>query len=432
MEKETEEIIVSHGAIEQLGALIKQFSPQCKSASIIADSFTAKFAMEKVIDSLEANSIEVNAPLIFNSPPIVQPNEYSIDEARQYLRKKPLSFVLCIGSGTLNDIVKVAAFDLNRRYICVATAASVDGYTSFGASVTYNGFKHTEQCMAPIAIIADIDILTNAPYSLTSAGWGDLVAKIPSGADWLLANVVEKEPIDDKIWNLVEEDLVGKALHVHLIKERDQKAIGEQFAHLARTGIAMQLSRSSRPASGAEHLISHIWEMDHLCYDGVPLLHGHKVFLGTLISTALYEYLFSLPSIQRSQPFVSKTSYSEHIVTLVGKTPYLDSLHTIGMRKYYEEKDLEKRERFLISLLPQIKERVSPQLLPFSTLKQLGEQGGLATHPHQLGITKEQTVRAIVLAQILRERYTILDYLAELGILRSAIDSILNDPLYFG
>jgi glycerol-1-phosphate dehydrogenase [NAD(P)+] len=432
MKEETEEIIVASGALSQLGRVLKRYFRDNSEVLIVADSNTARVVLHSTLDELAKSNYRVIQPLIFSSPPTIGANEDTIGEAATYIKNFPQAVPIAIGSGTLNDIVKTAAFINNRRYISIATASSVDGFTSFGSSVTYKGFKHTQQCKAPIALIADQDILTRAPYRLTSAGWGDLVAKIPSGGDWLLANIVEGEVIDKHIWDLVNENLVEKANNVHLIREKNPQAIGELFLHLAKTGIAMQLTRSSRPASGGEHLISHIWEMDHLCFEGEPLLHGHKVFLGSLITTALYEYLLSLNVIPLSNSFNSKESYSEKIKSLVGETPYRDSLYEVGMKKYRDEKNLSQRQEYLLSVFPVIRERVFPHLLPFSRLKELGVAGGLASHPHQLGIDNSQIKRAVILAQLIRDRYTILDFLAELGLLEMGIDCILSDPCYFG
>ena len=54
----------------------------------------------------------------------------------------------------------------------------------------------------------------------------------------------------------------------------------------------MQQYRDSRPASGAEHLLSHTWEMSHLEKDGKPISHGFKVSIGSLVSTAIAQDLY--------------------------------------------------------------------------------------------------------------------------------------------
>ena len=47
-------------------------------------------------------------------------------------------------------------------------------------------------------------------------------------------------------------------------------------------GFAMQSSKSSRPASGAEHQFSHLWDMQHHTHNGVAPSHGFKVGVATL------------------------------------------------------------------------------------------------------------------------------------------------------
>src|SRR5205823_5255621 len=99
-------------------------------------------------------------------------------------------------SGSINDLTKLASHQLNRPYMCVATAASMDGYAAFGASITRNGIKDTFACPAPRMVLADLEILSAAPPELNAAGYADLLAKVTAGADWILADAVGAERID--------------------------------------------------------------------------------------------------------------------------------------------------------------------------------------------------------------------------------------------
>lgn len=433
MKKETAEIIVENDALTHLPRLLNLYFPRSDEVLFISDINTSQAAADRIMKVMKESRYTIVRPLILDGgTSVVQADENSIETVQKVLSDHPEAVAVSVGSGTINDIVKVAAFEHSRRYICVATAASVDGYTSFGASITSKGFKHTRQCMAPVAVVADIEILRKAPYALTSAGWGDLIAKIPSCCDWILSNCVTGEVIDPSIWSLVETDLFRKAHDVDSITKQRSDAVASQFLHLANTGIAMQLSRSSRPASGAEHLISHVWEMDHLSYQGVPVLHGHKVFLGSLISTALYEYLFSLEDIVVSNRYGTQKVFQDKVRTLTEMKPYSESVYEIAMSKYREAEQLERCQKYLLSLLPQIKIQIEQRLIDFSVLRSLGKQGGLAVTLADLDIGREQAFRAIVLAQLLRNRYTILDYLSELGLLERAAERILSDSYYFG
>ena len=108
--------------------------------------------------------------------------EWEYFEAVQGAIAKTECIPVAIGSGTINDLVKLAAHRLGRPYMCIATAASMDGYTAYGASITKDGSKQTFDCPAPRAVVADIDVIESAPREMTASGYADLLAKITAGA----------------------------------------------------------------------------------------------------------------------------------------------------------------------------------------------------------------------------------------------------------
>ena len=114
---------------------------------------------------------------------------------------------VAVGSGTINDLVKLAAHRSGRPYLCAATAASMDGYTAFGASITHEGAKQTFHCPAPRAVIADIAVMKGAPSDMSASGYADLLAKVTAGADWLLADALGVEALDETAWQLVQGGL---------------------------------------------------------------------------------------------------------------------------------------------------------------------------------------------------------------------------------
>ena len=105
------------------------------------------------------------------------------------------SVPVAIGSGVINDLVKRASGVCGKNYCCVATAASVDGYTASGAALLVNGRKMTQPCPAPYALLADTAVLESAPPEMLSSGYGDLWAKVPAGAEWFISNVITGEDI---------------------------------------------------------------------------------------------------------------------------------------------------------------------------------------------------------------------------------------------
>ena len=100
-----------------------------------------------------------------------------------------------VGSGVINDLCKLCSHHHEQQYLTLPTAASVDGYSSFGASISYQNSKQTFSCPAPVAIIADIDVIAAAPKEMTAAGYADLAAKVPAGAEWMVADLMGTAPI---------------------------------------------------------------------------------------------------------------------------------------------------------------------------------------------------------------------------------------------
>jgi glycerol-1-phosphate dehydrogenase [NAD(P)+] len=341
---------------------------------------------------------------------------------------------LAVGAGTINDLVKRASHERGVRYACIPTAPSVDGYTAFGAAITVKGFKVTLQCPAPLCVIADSDILQAAPAALISAGYADLVAKLTGGADWILADTLGIEPIDPEDWNLVQpvaRSIFGKGPS---LPSRDPSTIAELFRGLIAAGLAMQHYRDSRPASGAEHLLSHTWEMSHLEKDGKSISHGFKVALGTLISAALAEELFSpkgsLSSLLQKRAFSPAADLlgnrTKIAATLLSGTPYMEKTLAVIAAKTPETSVLSARVSKTYAQWENLAARYASQIPSFAPLKADLAAAGCPTEPAHIGLSREACLRSSKIASIIRSRYTILDLVAELGILDEAFEAVFT------
>jgi glycerol-1-phosphate dehydrogenase [NAD(P)+] len=197
--------------------------------------------------------------------------------------------LFAFGSGTVTDVARYCAGLAELDFVSCPTAASVDGFCSSVAAMSLGGFKKTVRSRAPLLVIADLDIIARAPVRLTRSGIGDLIGKYVSLADWRIANVVTGEAVCDRIVGL----LSGAVEEVRAAAPRALTGEPEAFECLVRglllSGLAMQMNGDSRPASGAEHHLSHLLEL------GVPALgphcdalHGEKVGVGTILVSRLY------------------------------------------------------------------------------------------------------------------------------------------------
>lgn len=428
--KDTQMNLCDAGVLEQLDSRLGEVFGDLP-CTIITDGIIWKEVAKKFSTFLEARPDTTIYILPGNPAPYA--SDATVAKVKAILETSG-GVPLAVGAGTINDLVKRASHERGIRYACIPTAPSVDGYTAFGAAITVKGFKVTLQCPAPLCVIADSDILQAAPAALISAGYADLVAKLAGGADWILADTLGIEAIDPVAWDLVQpvaRSIFGKGPS---LPSRNPSTIAELYRGLIAAGLAMQHYRDSRPASGAEHLLSHTWEMAHLEKDGKSISHGFKVALGTLISAALAEELFSpsgsLLRLLEKKSFKPVADLSANRIriasTLLAGTPYIEKTLAVITAKTPDASTLLSRVSTAQAQWNTLAARYADQIPSFGLLKRDLAAAGCPTEPAHIGLSREACLRSAKIASIIRSRYTILDLVAELGILDEAFEAVFT------
>ncbi len=415
---ETRLFLLENDALNQLPEAIRSLWGNDARPWLVADGNTWRAAGAEVAKILKAAGMEGPDPFLFPGTPMLHADESNVN---LLLEQFPENVVpVAIGGGTVNDLVKRASGLRHVSYCCVPTAPSVDGYTSSGAALTASGLKQTLPCPAPLAVVADSGILRNAPPEMFAAGYADLMAKIPAGADWLAADTLGIEAIDPAVWELVQTPLRDNL--------SDPSDVRRVFTGLAATGYAMQLYRASRPASGADHLVSHIWEMENLCCNGKPVSHGFKVAIGTVTSTALYEALFSLSEQEArrlARPGLDRAGREAEIDALLSVGTYGAATRTIALDKFREGDALAERRELIYRNWETLRKRILHQLYPLEELTRRLTAAGCPVKPADIQLGREQFLHGIRTAQLIRKRYTVLDLVYELGLLEELLRRIL-------
>ena len=199
--------------------------------------------------------------------------------------------VLSIGTGSLNDICRRAAFLADKPFAIFATAPSMDGFASDTAPITDNNFKVSLPARQPRLVLADTDILAAAPAELKSAGYGDMIAKYIAMADWRIAHLTIGEYFCPQIADLTRDAVRRVVDRTDRVTANDAQTAGAILEALVMTGVAMKLCGSSRAASGAEHVVSHFWECKKLEQGLLSDFHGKKVGVASLMITRMYHDL---------------------------------------------------------------------------------------------------------------------------------------------
>lgn len=431
-------IVLEEGAYLRLPEVLEELSLP-RELCLIADDNTYGVLGSRVLRLLSANHYRVRE-VVLPSPPdgTVKADRRTADKLLSALPSVPL--FVAVGSGTVNDLTKLAAFERDIPYVIVCTAPSMNGYTSSIVALTTEGLKTTSEAHPPVAVVADLDVLVEAPMELITAGLGDIVSKPVSTADWKLAQIVSGEYFCSRPIELVtrfEPLFMGNPQG---IQRRQPEAIRALTEALLYSGISMVIAGSSSPASGGEHLISHTLDMQADLRGRKHDLHGRQVGVATLFAAALYERILkeNIPSLDLE---VIGCRRNVCATALGGATRIehpddsLDSYwgplaEVVRKELSFKASGREESRNRLVTIQGQwgrINAEIRGFLRPWSQIRDVLRQAGAATRIRDIGVSVEQFREAVLHAREMRRRYTILDLSHEFRLLEEHLDAILGE-----
>lgn len=336
----------------------------------------------------------------------------------------PRGFPVAVGAGTVNDTVKMAAHALDRDYAVVPTAASMNGYTSLIGAVLVGGVKRTLPARQPVAIFADLDVLTAAPPHLNQAGFGDLLSKPYSDSDWILSHLVRDVPYDSAPAELLDEifkELLDKA---RAVGRADQDGIRVLMETILLSGFSMTIAGSSAPASGGEHLVSHYWDMEQL-HHGRPLfgLHGTQVGVATRASALLFERLVALEQADLDVDAAVARRPDDRWLDDLGAihdtlSPEIvaEIREQISAKQHHGAALRAELER-VKGDWPAIRARLRASLMPAERITQALREAGCVDRASAMGVDLDHLVKTLRVCRHIRSRYVALDLMDDLGLL---------------
>ncbi len=425
---ETQALRIGSGILVQVPELFKEQFPG-KTAVIIADNNTYRVAGAVVYEAFKGQGIDQVEPFVFDDPELHAEYSY-IDQLTAFLKTNE-AIPVAVGSGTINDLTKLASHLTGRRYMCVATAASMDGYTSFGASITANGAKQTFNCPAPQACLADIDIIIEAPSTMTASGYADLFAKITAGADWILSDKLNVEPIDKQAWSIVQDGLHDSLSDPQGVQAGNTEAISKLTEGLMLGGFAMQWHKTSRPASGAEHQFSHLWNMENHLNNGEHVSHGFQVSIGTLSILAFYEQILKTPIDKLDveaccNAWPTPETLEEQSLKIFEGTDFPEIGAQETKAKYISREALADQLNLLVQKWPEIKAELQQQLVPYTEAKKRLKLVGAPTEPEEIGISRARLRETFIRSQYIRRRFTVLDLAVRTNLTDKWLDGLFG------
>jgi len=419
-----EHVTIESGAINSIPAYAKMYN--AKKAFIIGDINTYPLAGDRITALLEANGVTCGK-YIFKERRL-EPDEKAVGSLVLHYDAKS-DLIIAIGSGVINDISKILAYQTNTPYIIVASAAFMDGYAAGTSSMAVDGVKVTVPAKSPDVIIGDTDILNGAPIHMAKAGLGDMLAKYVSICEWRLSNLINGEYYCERVAEFTRQSLRNCVNGASGLLARNEKSMKMLFEGLINCGKAMDYAGVSRPGGGVEHYFSHIWDMRGLDFGTPTSSHGMQVALGTLNTIKCYKELKNIvPNREKALAYARSFDFedwSNQLREFVGKGAEAMIALEAKEQKYCTAKHekrlnviLEKWDDILAIIdeeLPSVEEfeAILDSIESPKTLEEIGMDSSIL--PMTLKSTKD-----------IRDKYVLPRLLWDLGVLDEVCDKVFG------
>jgi len=338
-------------------------------------------------------------------------------------------FLIGAGSGVISDLTKWIATQLEQPFLICGTAPSMNGYTSITATMTENDVKLSKLLNPADAVVLDVDIQAEAPMPMIHSGVGDLAARAVCNADWKLSELLRKTYFCPLPYLMTTENERAYLNAAGGIAGRDPQAMGLLSEAILLSGLSMTvLEGETSPSSGAEHVISHFWDLlVHL--RGVPKnFHGTQVGVGTIIMLNAYQYLREIDPSRidprqalRERPALEEIE-AENWALYGDKAP---SFNEVARKKRIPD---SKYVEYLTGILDSwgtMWEALDPYVAPVEKIRGPFDQAGVPYRLADIHRTPAEAREALLHGSHYRPRYTLLDLLWELGLFPDAADEIL-------
>ena len=415
----TSKVILEKDAIKRLPSIFNEMNLQ--KAFIIADHNTYKAAGEKVFEVLTKAGIKTTKYIF--SKDNLEPDEANVGLAIMNFNPE-CDAIIGVGSGVINDISKIVANVSSKKYIIVGTAPSMDGYASATSSMTMEGLKISLNSKCADVIIGDIDVLCNAPAKMMISGLGDMLAKYVSICEWRISNLINGEYYCEEIASLVRGSLKKCVDNADGLLKRNESAVKAVFEGLIICGAAMKFAGLSRPASGIEHYLSHIWDMRGAEFKAPVETHGIQCAVGTMIAVKLYEKLRRItPDKQKALSYAEAFDFSRWSDTLrdfLGNGA--ESMIALEEKEQkYNTESHKKRIDLIIEKWDEILKIIEEELPTASNFEKLLDKVGLPKTMEEIGIDNNLLPLTFKSAKDIRDKYVLPRLCWDLGIIDDII-----------
>ena len=271
------EVIIGKGTLNRVPEVVKRLGLK-GPVLIIAGQKSCEIAGNRVRNLLVQSGITVDTLLVGAA---TIRNVLMVEERLAELKPQVL---FGVGGGTKIDLAKLSSAHQELPFVSVPTTLSHDGIASPLASVRGFDKPYSALSQAPLAIIADTEVMAQEPWRFVVSGCGDVISKFTAVKDWRLAHADCHEYYGEYAASLALMSATLVEENADRVQPDNEEGTQLLLEALISCGVAMSIAGSSRPCSGSEHLFSHA--LDMICSSSA--MHGEQCGVGAIMISYLY------------------------------------------------------------------------------------------------------------------------------------------------
>jgi len=408
-------VVCAPDAVGRLGEVCRRLA--AGRAGVLMDERTRGVAGQAAADALADAGWDVRAIVVHDLPGGRWPvcDEAAKDALAR--RMGEVELVAAVGSGVISDLGKWLAWECGAAVVTFATAASMNGYASANVAPTIGGVKTVIRARPPAAVLTSPDILREAPFEMTAAGLGDVLAKSVSSADWRLNQLLFGDYYCQKSVDLVADVEPLYMEDPEGIRDLDAAPVEALFGALLLTGVAMTMAETSAPASGGEHLISHSLDMLAPARGAEHDLHGRQVGVAAVLTAELYRRVLAVesPRLRDAAGGVDDRFWGPLAGAVADQ--YAQKLPRLA----------DARQKLIRpDAWDNLRRDLAPMLRPPEVLHDCLARATAATSAQQIKTDRDRLADVFGRAHQIRPRFTILDLARIVGVMPEAGAEIID------
>ena len=382
-----------------------------KALAVVSDRFTYDALADRVVRHLKTAGFDIE-DIVWQNP---RCSDVGIEELRELTAGAEA--LVAVGSGTINDSVKYAAF-LDGKLFATFPTSPMTAHFAGSASVSVDGMKKSIPAHHAEGVFVDLGVLCKCPKRLIWSAYADVVCRTTAQVDWLLSHRLLDKPYWDTVYHLLAPDEPDLMADPEAVAAGEIEAVARVTRMNGLMGLGTAFAGTTHHGSMAEHMLSHY--IDMFAGDTHPgTTHGEQVGVATLAMNRLHHLILS----QEEAPVLEPTMVDrDEIAKRFGKAIADDCLQSFEVKRFDQTQTDHLNEK-LAAIWPDLTRELRPLMLEADAIEDALRRVGAPVTAADLGLSIDFWQEAIGYGRYTRDRYTMLDLAGDAGLLDAFMES---------